>query len=127
MSDLLNKVKYPKECFGKIFVLNKNFKDYFKGWILIEGNLHQFLRNLQEEIDYEWEFKKSFIENFLVYFIDITTNLLVEVKDTKTLNLLRRKDKIFIVLLDKSHLVSDIKDIESLYNWYIEGLNNYDS
>ena len=44
MSDLLNKVKYPKECFGKIFVLNKNFKDYFKGWILIEGNLHQFLR-----------------------------------------------------------------------------------
>ncbi|MCJ7648818.1 MAG: hypothetical protein MUP85_09420 [Candidatus Lokiarchaeota archaeon] len=126
MSDLLNKVKYPKECFGKIFVLNKNFKDYFKGWILIEGNLHQFLRNLQEEIDYEWEFKKSFIENFLVYFIDITTNLLVEVKDNKTLNLIRRKDKIFIVLLDKSHLVSDIKDIKSLYNWYIEGLNNYD-
>ena len=127
MSDQLNKVKYPKECFGKVFVLNKNLKDYFKGWILIEGNLHQFLRNLQEEIDYEWEFKKSFIENFLVYFIDITTNLLVEVKDNKTLNLIRRKDKIFIVLLDKSHLVSDIKDIKSLYNWYIEGLNNYDS
>ena len=127
MSDLLNKVKYPKECFGKIFVLNKNFKDYFKGWILIEGNLHQFLRNLQEEIDYEWEFKKSFIENFLVYFIDITTNLLVEVKDNKTLNLIRRKDKIFIVLLDKSHLIRDIKDNKTLYNWYIEGLNNYDS
>jgi hypothetical protein len=69
---------------------------------------------------------KSYIDNFLVYFIDISNNKLVEVKDNKTLNSIRRMDKIFIVLLEKSHVLSDIKEIKPLYKWYIEGLNNYE-
>ncbi len=119
-----NHIKYPKEIFGKIFVLNREIKDIFRGWILIEGNFSQFYKILQEEIDNEWDLKK--LENFKIYFIDTSINQLVEIKDSKTLNTLRRKEKIFFVLIEKRHSITEIKEFEPLYHWYIESLNNYD-
>ena len=121
---LSNQLKYPKEVFGKIFVLNRDIKDILRGWILIEGNFSQFCKVLQEEIDNEWDLKR--LANFNIYFIDTSTNKLVELKDSKTLNCVRRKDKIFIVLIEKRHSIIEIKEFEPLYHWYIESLNNYD-
>ena len=79
---------------------------------------------LQEEIDNEWDLKR--ITNFLIYFIDTSTNKLVELNDSKTLNYVRRKEKIFIVLIDKKYSIAEIKEFEPLYDWYIDSLNNYD-
>ena len=121
---LSNQSKYPKEVFGKIFILNRDIKDIFRGWILIEGNFSQFCKILQEEIDNEWDLKR--ITNFLIYFIDTSTNKLVELNDSKTLNYVRRKEKIFIVLIDKKYSIAEIKEFEPLYDWYIDSLNNYD-
>jgi len=121
---LSNQTKYPKEVFGKIFVLNRDIKDIFRGWILIEGNFSQFCKILQEEIDNEWDLKR--LENFMVYSIDTSTDKLVELKDSKILNYVRRKEKIFIVLIEKRHSIINIKEFEPLYHWYIESLHNYD-
>jgi hypothetical protein len=121
---LSNQLKYPKEVFGKIFVLNREVKDIFRGWILIEGNFSQFCKILEEEIENEWDLKK--LENFKIYFIDTSINQLVEIKDSKMLNALRRKEKAFIVLIEKRHFITEIKEFEPLYHWYIESLNNYD-
>ena len=121
---LSNQLKYPKEVFGKLFVLNRDIKDIFRGWILIEGNFSQFCKVLQEEIDNEWDLKR--LENFTVYSIDTSTDKLVEVKDGKTLNYVRRQEKIFIVLIEKRHSITNIKEFEPLYHWYIESLHNYD-
>jgi len=123
-NSLLDQVKYPKEVFGKLFILNRDIKDIFRGWILIEGNFSQFCKTLQEEIDNEWDLKR--LENFSVYFIDTSTNKLVEVKDSKNLNYIRRKEKIFIVLIEKRHSFTEIKDFEPLFHWYIKSLHNYD-
>lgn len=121
---LLNQGEHPKEVFGKLFVLNRDFKDFFRGWILIEGNFNQFCKNLQEEIDNEWDLKR--LENFLIYYIETSTNKLVQLKDSKTLSFMRRKDKIFIVLIEKKHSITEINQFEPLSRWYKESLTNYD-
>lgn len=121
---LLNKLEHPKEVFGKLFVLNLDFKDLFRGWILIEGNFNQFCKILQEEIDNEWDLKR--LESFLIYYIETSTNKLIDLKDSKTLNYVRRKEKIFIVLIEKRHSITEINEFEPLSRWYMESLNNYD-
>ena len=121
---LSNQAEHPKEVFGKLFVLNRDFKDIFRGWILIEGNFNQFCKILQEEIDNEWDLKR--LENFCIYYIETSTNKLVELKESKTLNYVRRKDKIFIVLIEKRHSITEIKEFEPLSCWYMESLSNYD-
>lgn len=123
-NSLSDQVKYPKEVFGKIFILNRDIKDIFRAWILIEGNFGQFCKTLQEEIDNKWDLKR--LENFSVYSIDTSTNKLVEVNDSKSLNYIRRKEKIFIVLIEERHSITEIKDFQPLYHWYIESLHNYD-
>ena len=63
-----------------------------------------------------------FIENFLIYYINTDNNALIEIKDNKTLSLARRREKVFIVLLDKNIKFNTIKDIKPLHEWYL--LNN---
>jgi len=121
---LSNQVEHPKEVFGKLFVLNREIKDIFRGWILIEGNFNQFCKNLQEEIDNEWDLKR--LESFLIYYIETSTSKLVQLKDSKILNHVRRQDKIFIVLIEKRHSITEITQFEPLSRWYKESLTNYD-
>ncbi|MFX0000329.1 MAG: hypothetical protein ACFE9Q_09395 [Candidatus Hodarchaeota archaeon] len=119
--------QHSKDIIGKYFVLNKTQSSYIQGWMNIEKTLKLFIRDLKEEIEYELDSAKVFIEHYLMFFIDLKNNKLVEIKDDKTLNSIRRNNKIFIVLLDKSIKFSKIEDIPSLYKWYLDNLANYES
>ena len=121
---LSNQTEHPKEVFGKLFILNRDFKDFYRGWILVEGNFNQFCKILQEEIENEWDLKR--LESFLIYYIESSTSKMVELKDSKTLTNVRRKEKIFIVLIEKRHSITEITQFEPLSRWYKESLNNYD-
>jgi hypothetical protein len=112
------------EVFGKFFILNKTQSKPIKGWINIDNNLNVFLRNLKEEIESAWDIEKIFIENYLLFHIN--NYVLVQIKDNKTLNAVRREDKIFIVLLDKNLIFEKIEDIEPLAKWYHENLVKYE-
>jgi len=85
------------------------------------------IKAIKEEIEYELDSENVFIEHYLLFFIDINNNKLIEIKDDKTLNLTKRNDKIFIVLFDKSIKFSKIEDIPLLYKWYLDNLANYES
>ena len=115
------------EVVGKFFILNKTQSKPIKGWINIDSTLKEFLRNLKEEIESGWDLEKVFIENYLLYYIDINKNSLIHIEDNKILNAVRRNNKIFIVLLDKKFLIKKIEDIEPLAKWYHENLVTYET
>jgi len=115
-----------KEAVGKFFVLNKTQQKWIQGWIAIDKNLKQFLKNVKEEIEYEWDSERINIENLVLYYIDTNTNNLIQIKDDKILQSITRCKKIFIVVLDKTIKCNKIKDIEQLYNWYHKNLLNYE-
>lgn len=121
------KKRSQNEVVGKFFILNKTQSKPIKGWINIDITLKEFLRNLKEEIESGWDLEKIFIENYLLYYIDININSLIQIKDNKTLNAVRRNNKIFIVLLDKRFLFNKIEDIEPLAKWYHENLIKYET
>jgi len=115
------------EVIGKFFVLNKTQSNYIQGWITIGKTLKLFIKDIKEEIEYELDSENVIIEKYLLFFIDINNNKLIEIKDDKTLNLIKRYDKIFIVLLDKLIKFNKIEDIPLLYKWYLDNLANYES
>jgi hypothetical protein len=111
---------YPSnDIEGKLFVLDRTQQKWFQSWITIDSNLKAFTKSLKEEIDYSWNVDHIFIENFSIYYINTDNNSLVQIKDNKTLSLARRRDKVFIVLLDKGTKFKTIKDIKPLYDWYL--------
>ena len=114
------------EIIGKFFVLNKDKSSYIQGWIPIGKRLKLFLKDLKEEIEYELDSGNVIIEHYSMFFIDISNNRLVEIKDDKTLNSIKKYDKIFIVLLDKSIKNINIDDIPLLCKWYHDNLINYE-
>ncbi len=122
----LNKCN-SNEVIGKFFVLNKTQSNYIQGWITIGKTLRLFIKDIKEEIEYELDSENVIIEKYLLFFIDINNNKLIEIKDDKTLNLIKRYDKIFIVLLDKLIKFNKIEDIPLLYKWYLDNLANYES
>ena len=114
---------YPSnDIEGKLFVLDKTQQKWFQSWISIDSNLKAFTKNLKEEIDYSWNVDNIFIENFLIYYINTDNDTLIEIRDNKTLSLARRREKLFIVLLDKNLKFKTIEDIKPLHEWYL--LNN---
>ncbi len=115
------------EVIGKFFVLNKTQSSFIQGWISINKSLKKFTKDIKEEIEYELDSEKVFIENYLMFFIDINDNKLTEIKDDKTLSNIRRNKKIFIVLLDKIIKFSKIEDIPLLHKWYLDSLRNYEN
>ena len=115
-----------KDVVGKFFVLNKTQQKWIQGWIAIDKNLKQFLKNVKEEIEYEWDSERINIENLVLYYIDTNTNNLIQIKDDKILQSIMRSKKIFIVVLDKTIKCNKLKDIEPLYNWYRKNLLNYE-
>jgi hypothetical protein len=115
------------EVVGKFFILNKTQSKPIKGWINIDNTLKEFLRNLKEEIESGWDLEKIFIENYMLYHIDINNNSLTEITDNKILNAIRRNSKIFIVLLDKRIIFEKIEDIDPLAKWYHENLVKYET
>jgi hypothetical protein len=112
---------------GKFFVLDKTQLKWIQGWIAIESSLKAFTKSLKEEIDYSWNLEHIFIENFSIFYINIDNNSLVEIKDNKTLSIARRKEMVFIVLLDKNIKFKTMKDIKPLYDWYSENIKNIPS
>lgn len=114
------------EIIGKYFVLNKTQSNFIQGWISINRSLKQFIKEIKEEIEYEMDLEKVFIENYLMFFIDLNDNKLIEIKDDKTLSNIRSNNKIFIVLLDKTIKFSKIEDIPLLYKWYLDNLTKYE-
>ncbi|MFX0071987.1 MAG: hypothetical protein ACFFAO_12935 [Candidatus Hermodarchaeota archaeon] len=123
----ITKKAYSNEVVGKFFILNKTQQRWIEGWISIDRNFKQFLKNVKDEIESEWDFEKINIENLLLYYIDPNTNKLIQIKDDKNLQFIKRYEKIFIVILDKVIKFNKIKDIEPLYNWYRKTLLNYES
>ena len=115
------------EVIGKYFVLNKIQSSYIQGWITIGKTLKHFIKDIKEEIEYELDLENVIIENYLVFFINTNNNKLIEIKDDKTLNSIRRNNKIFIILLDKLIKFSQIEDIPLLYKWYLDNLAKYES
>ncbi|MFX1380280.1 MAG: hypothetical protein ACFFA4_14425 [Promethearchaeota archaeon] len=115
------------EVIGKFFVLNALKNSYIQGWMTIEKSLRQFIRDIKEEIDYEWDSEKVIIEKYSLYYINTNNNFLIEIKDDKTLNSIRRNDKIFVVLLDKLKKFNKVEEIPLLNKWYLENLANYES
>ncbi len=115
------------EVIGKFFVLNASQNSTIQGWMVIEKSLKQFIKDIKEEIDYEWDSERVIIEKYSVYYINTTTNKLIEIKDDKTLNSIRRNNKIFVVLLDKLIKFNKIKDIPKLHKWYLNNLANYET
>jgi len=115
------------EVAGKFFILNKTQNKPIIGWINIDNTLKEFLRNLKEEIESAWDLEKIFIENYLLFYININNNSLVQIKDNKTLNAVKRNNKIFIVLLDKRFICEKVEDIEPLAKWYHENLVKYET
>ncbi|MFW9829097.1 MAG: hypothetical protein ACFFEY_16085 [Candidatus Thorarchaeota archaeon] len=93
----------------------------------VEKSLKQFRKDIVEEIEYEWDSEKIFIENYKIFYIDTSNTQIKEIKDDKTLNIVRRNEKIFIILLDKNLKFSTIKDIPLLDKWYKENLMKYQS
>ncbi|MFX1389073.1 MAG: hypothetical protein ACFE9Z_03305 [Promethearchaeota archaeon] len=126
-SDNLVKNSTLNEAIGKFFVLNKKNNNYLQGWMTIERTLKQFKKDIVEEIEYEWDSEKIFIENYNLFYIDLNDNILKEIRDDKTLSTIRRFSKLFIVLLDKNLLFSTIRDIPLLDEWYHKNLINYES
>ena len=115
-----------KDVVGKFFVLNKTQQKWIQGWIAIDKNLKQFLKNVKEEIEYEWDSERINIENLVLYYINTNTNNLIQIKDDKILQSIMRSKKIFIVVLDKTIKCNKLKDIEPLYDWYRKNLLNYE-
>lgn len=115
------------EVIGKFFVLNASQNSTIQGWMVIEKTFKQFIKDIKEEIDYEWDSERVIIEKYSVYYINTTTNKLIEIKDDKTLNSIRRNNKIFVVLLDKLIKFNKIKDIPKLHKWYLNNLANYET
>ncbi|MFX1568925.1 MAG: hypothetical protein ACFFCV_11235 [Promethearchaeota archaeon] len=114
------------EIIGKFFVLNKNLSSYIQGWIPIGKTLKLFMKDLKEEIEYELDSENVIIEHYLIFFIDIINNRLIEITDDRILNSIKKNDKIFIVLLDKSIKTTIIDEIPILYKWYHDNLINYE-
>lgn len=108
-------------------MLNRTKDKFLQGWITIEKTLKQFRKDIVEEIEYEWDSEKIFIENYNLFYIDINSNQLKKISDDKILNMARRADKIFIILLDKNLNFTTIKDIPLLEKWYKKNLLNYES
>jgi len=115
------------EVIGKFFVLNASQNSAIQGWMAIEKTFKQFIKDIKEEIDYEWDSERVIIEKYSVYYIDTNTKKLIEIKDDKTLNSIRRNNKIFIILLDNLIKFSKIEDIPKLHKWYLDNLANYES
>ncbi|MFX1409774.1 MAG: hypothetical protein ACFFA6_05445 [Promethearchaeota archaeon] len=120
------KKNYSNELIGKFFILNKTQQKWIEGWISIDKNLRQFLKNVKDEIESEWDFEKINIENLLLYYIDTNSNTLIPIKDDKILQSIKRYEKIFIAILDKTIKFNKVEDIEPLYNWYNKNLLNYE-
>ena len=116
----------PNEVIGKYFVLNEVKNNYVQGWIPIERSFKQFVKDIKEEIEYEWDSGNLVIEKYSIYFIDPNTGILMEIKDDRTLNSIRRKDKILIVLQDKLKKLNKIEDNPLLSQWYLNNLTNYE-
>lgn len=114
------------EVIGKYFVLNKSQDSYIQGWLTIDKTLKQFIKNLKEEIEYELDLENIFIENYILYSIDINNGSLIEIKDDKKLNNIRRNDKILIVLIDKRINLNKIEDSPILQKWYLDNVANYE-
>ncbi|MFW9952534.1 MAG: hypothetical protein ACFFKA_20635 [Candidatus Thorarchaeota archaeon] len=112
---------YPSnDVEGKLFVLDKTQQKWFQSWIVIDSNLKAFTKSLKEEIDYSWNVDHIFIENFSIYYINTENDELIEIKDNKTLSIAKRRESVFIVLLDKGLKFKAIKDIKPLYDWYLK-------
>ncbi|MFX1317184.1 MAG: hypothetical protein ACFE9T_15085 [Promethearchaeota archaeon] len=120
------KKSYSNELIGKFFILNKAKQKWIEGWISLDKNLKQFLKNVKDELEYEWDFEKVNIENLLLYYINPNTDKLIQIKDDKTLQSIKRYEKIFIAILDKTIKFNKIEDVEPLYNWYRKNLLNYE-
>lgn len=129
MTDYESNIKKSNsnEVIGEFFVLNASQNSTIQGWMVIEKSLKQFIKDIKEEIDYEWDSERVIIEKYSVYYINTTTNKLIEIKDDKTLNSIRRNNKIFVVLLDKLIKFNKIKDIPKLHKWYLNNLANYET
>ncbi|MFX0034841.1 MAG: hypothetical protein ACFE9I_04270 [Candidatus Hermodarchaeota archaeon] len=124
--DKIERNSIPSEVIGKYFALNKAQDKQIQGWITINKSLKEFIKSIKEEIEYEWDLERIFIENYLMFYINTDDNAMIEIKDDKTLNALRRNKKIFIVILDKMIPFKTIKDIPILHKWYLDNLVNYD-
>lgn len=112
---------------GKFFALTKAQNGFIQGWIALDKTLKQFIKNIKEEVEYESDVERIIIEHYLLLYIDTNNNKLIEIKDEKIFNSIRRKEKIFIVLIDKSIKINNIEDLPLLYNWYLKNLANYET
>ncbi|MFX1326445.1 MAG: hypothetical protein ACFE8N_15955 [Promethearchaeota archaeon] len=112
---------------GKFFALTKAQNGFIQGWIALDKTLKQFIKNIKEEVEYGWDIERIMIEHYLLFYIDINNNKLIEIKDEKIFNSIRRKEKIFIVLIDKSIKINNIEDLPLLHNWYLKNLVNYET
>ncbi|MFW9829950.1 MAG: hypothetical protein ACFFEY_20440 [Candidatus Thorarchaeota archaeon] len=115
------------EVVGKFFALTKSQNGFIQGWIALDKSLKQFIKNIKEEVEYESDVERIIIEHYLLLYIDTNNNKLIEIKDEKIFNSIRRKEKIFIVLIDKSIKINNIEDLPLLYNWYLKNLANYET
>ncbi len=127
LTERIEKNSVPNEVLGKYFVLNKAQDKQIQGWIIIDKTLKEFIKSIKEEIEYEWDLERIFIENYLIFYINPNDNSMIEVKDNKTLNTLRRNKKIFVVVLDKMIPFKTIEDIKPLYKWYLDNLAKYET
>ncbi|MFX1329190.1 MAG: hypothetical protein ACFE91_13765 [Promethearchaeota archaeon] len=127
LTERIEKNSVPNEVLGKFFVLNKAQNKQIQGWIIIDKTLKEFIKSIKEEIEYEWDLERIFIENYLIFYVNPNDNSMIEVKDDKTLNTLRRNKKIFVVVLDKMIPFKTIEDIKPLYKWYLDNLVKYET
>ena len=82
------------EVVGKFFALNKDQNGFIQGWIALDKTLKQFLKNIKEEVEYGWDIERIIIEHYLLFYIDINNKKLIEIKDEKIFNSIRRKERI---------------------------------
>ncbi|MFX0024620.1 MAG: hypothetical protein ACFE9S_20070 [Candidatus Hermodarchaeota archaeon] len=115
------------EVIGKFIFFNEAKNRNIQGWVPIERSFKQFVKDIKEEIEYELISDPLVFEKYSIYFIDTSSNELIEINDDRTLNSIRRNDKILIVLLEKLKKSRNIEDIPLLHQWYLNTLTNYEA
>ncbi|MFX1324694.1 MAG: hypothetical protein ACFE8N_07050 [Promethearchaeota archaeon] len=110
----------PSEVTAEFFILYKDEESSIDGVISLDQTFSEFLSLLQGEIEYFWGKEYANMDDYLIFFIDLSDkNRLKEISDDKVYQTVRNIKEIFLVILHKEIKYRIIENLPPVFDWFM--------